>query len=147
VKGRSGTTVTDIDATDLEHLFALRGALEDLAAETAVKAVTPADISRIDALIADMRRTSVDDPHASGAGPDFARANAFFHAAVVGKAHNPFLDRAYGQLQLQFQIVAYRVWSRFREGPLADESRPNVKRCNRTHSGGSRVPGSARAKA
>ena len=107
VKGRSGTTVADVDAEGAEHMFALRRALEDLAAESAVTAVTAADLERIEGLVEDMRKASIEDPGAAGAGPRFVRANALFHAAVVRAAHNPFLDRAYGQLQLQFQIVAY----------------------------------------
>ena len=107
VKGRSGTTVTEVDATSAEHMFALRRALEDLAAETAVRAATTADLERVEQLIAEMRAASIDEASTPGAGPRFVRANASFHAAVVSAAHNPFLDRAFGQLQLQFQIVAY----------------------------------------
>ncbi len=107
IKGRSGTTVTEVDGVSAAHMFALRRSLEDLAADTAVTSATEADFCLVSRLVVEMRVASVDEPDAFGAGPRFVRANAQFHAAVVGAAHNPFLDRAFGQLQLQFQIVAY----------------------------------------
>jgi DNA-binding GntR family transcriptional regulator len=107
IKGRSGTTVSTVDAASVAQMFALRRCLEDLAAETAPLGVTDADFLMIEGLVLDMRSASVDEPHAPGAGARFVRANASFHAAVVAAARNPFLDRAFKQLQLQFQIVSY----------------------------------------
>lgn len=107
VKGRSGTTVTTIDAVAAVHMFALRRALEDFAAEIAANDVTAAELAQIRTLLKEMRSASIDAPHRPGAGPRFVKANAAFHTLVVGAAHNPFLDRAYARLQLQFQIVSY----------------------------------------
>jgi DNA-binding GntR family transcriptional regulator len=107
IKGRSGTTVTEIDAAAAVQMFALRRALEDFASEGAAKEVTPAEIGHLRALLKEMRVASVEAPHRPGAGPRFVKANAAFHALVVGAAHNMFLDQAYARLQLQFQIVSY----------------------------------------
>lgn len=107
IKGRSGTTVTKIDAAAAIQMFALRRALEDFAAETAAKEVTSIELAQIRALLKEMKIASIDAPHRPGAGPRFVKANAAFHALVVGAAHNKFLDQAYSRLQLQFQIVSY----------------------------------------
>ncbi|TCT06758.1 GntR family transcriptional regulator [Aquabacter spiritensis] len=107
IKGRSGTTVTTIGPDAAAQMFALRRALEAFAAEGAALRATDDDMARVRALVEEMHATSIDDPYGDGAGPRFVRANSAFHAAVVGAAHNPFLDRAYGQLQLQLQIVSY----------------------------------------
>lgn len=107
VKGRSGTTVTTIDAAAAVHMFAFRRALEDFAAETAANDVTAAELAQIQSLLKEMRIVSIDAPHRPGAGPRFVKANTAFHTLVVGAAHNPFLDQAYARLQLQFQIVSY----------------------------------------
>jgi DNA-binding GntR family transcriptional regulator len=107
IKGRSGTTVTQIDAAAAVQMFALRRALEDFAADGAAKEVTPAELAHLRALLKEMRIASVETPHRPGAGPRFVKANAAFHALVVGAAHNTFLNQAYARLQLQFQIVSY----------------------------------------
>lgn len=107
IKGRSGTTVTRIDAVAAVQMFALRRALEDFAAENAAKEVTSAELAKIRVLLKEMRGASVEAPQRPGAGPRFVKANAAFHALVVGGAHNTFLDQAYARLQLQFQIVSY----------------------------------------
>jgi DNA-binding GntR family transcriptional regulator len=107
VKGRSGTTVATVDAAGLAQMFALRRALEALAAENAAVAATSDDIALVNELVTEMRETSIDAPEAAGAGARFVRANAAFHAAIIEAAHNPFLTRAYSHLQLQFQIVSY----------------------------------------
>jgi DNA-binding GntR family transcriptional regulator len=107
VKGRSGTTVTAIDAAAAIHMFAFRHTLEDFAAETAGNNVTAAELAEIRTLLKEMRVASIDAPNRPGAGPRFVKANTAFHTLVVGAAHNPFLDQAYARLQLQFQIVSY----------------------------------------
>ena len=107
VKGRSGTTVATIDAAGAVHMFALRRTLEDFAADDAAENVTSEEINQARALLREMRVTSVDAPHRPGNGARFVKANAAFHALIVGLARNPYLDQAYGRLQLQFQIVSY----------------------------------------
>jgi DNA-binding GntR family transcriptional regulator len=107
IKKQSGTTVAAVDGTGAIHLFALRGALEDLAAKTAVENATKDDFARVKFLLAEMKETSITAPRDRGAGARFVKANSAFHAAIVASAHNPYLDQAYSRLQLQFQIVSY----------------------------------------
>jgi DNA-binding GntR family transcriptional regulator len=107
IKGRSGTTVASVDAQGAAHMFALRRALEDAAAEAAVQTASDQDFELIRGLLAEMRESSIDNPHDRGAGSRFVKANSAFHGAVVASAHNPYLDQAYARLQLQLQIVSY----------------------------------------
>ncbi|HTH96672.1 MAG TPA: GntR family transcriptional regulator [Stellaceae bacterium] len=107
IKGRSGTTVTTVDAEGAVCMFALRGALEDLAAQAAVKTATQADLAAVERLIREMRQDSIDAPFEPGAGSRFVKANSAFHHAVVAAAHNPYLTQAYSRLQLQLQIITY----------------------------------------
>ncbi len=107
IKGRSGTTVTTVDAAGAVCMFALRGALEDLAAQTAITTATEEDVSVVERLIREMRRDSIDAPFEPGAGSRFVKANNAFHHAIVASAHNPYLTQAYSRLQLQLQIVSY----------------------------------------
>jgi DNA-binding GntR family transcriptional regulator len=107
IKGRSGTTVASVDPRDIAQMFALRRVLEAFAADSAVVAATAEDLEKVCALAAEMREASISAPDAAGAAARFVRANAAFHAAIIDAAHNPFLRRAYNQLQLHFQIVSY----------------------------------------
>ncbi len=107
VKGRSGTTVTSIDPSDIPKMFALRALLEDHAAEEAAANVTDEEIAHIDELVALLGETSVSARNRAAADPRFIRANVALHGAVVAASHNRFLYRAYATLQLQFLIVAY----------------------------------------
>jgi len=108
VFGRSGTMVNRTDATQIEHLFALRKAMEDFAAEGAVKHVTQDQLAELRELVAKMRIYSANrnDIHSAA---DFVRANVAFHALIVAATGNPFLIRLYAQLQMQLQIVTYLV--------------------------------------
>lgn len=101
VAGRSGTMVKQIDRDQTEQLFALRRALEDFAADFAVRNVTAEDLAGI--------RRCLKDLGGSNTTSEFVRANVEFHSLIVGAAANPFLVRLYGQLQLQLQIVSYLV--------------------------------------
>jgi DNA-binding GntR family transcriptional regulator len=101
VAGRSGTMVKQIDRDQTEQLFALRRALEDFAADFAVKNITAEDLNKIRQCLKDLGRSNTTS--------EFVRANVEFHSLIVGAAANPFLVRLYGQLQIQLQIVSYLV--------------------------------------
>lgn len=101
VAGRSGTMVKQIDRAQTEQLFALRRALEDFAADFAVKNVTVDDLDQIRLCLKDLGRSNTTS--------EFVRANVEFHSLIVAAAANPFLIRLYGQLQIQLQIVSYLV--------------------------------------
>jgi DNA-binding GntR family transcriptional regulator len=68
---------------------------------------------RLRELLREMRATSLSPAVAGPSAARFVRANVAFHAVIVSAANNPFLDRLYGQLQLQLQIVTYLVQTGF----------------------------------
>ncbi len=108
VAGRSGTTVKSVGAAEAAQLFALRRTLEEFAAGFAVQNVTGQQLARLRELLREMAATSVGKGAADArAAARFVKANVAFHATLLGAAGNPFLDRLYGQLQLQAQIMTY----------------------------------------
>jgi DNA-binding GntR family transcriptional regulator len=109
VSGRSGTTLKTLSRSETKHLFSLRQALEDFAAVPAAANLTPEQLRRLQALLKELERTSLDTKDIVRSAADFVKANVAFHAIIVAAAGNPFLDRLYGQLQMQVQIVTYLV--------------------------------------
>lgn len=107
VAGRSGTTLKTIDHRDTKHLFALRRTMEDFAAEQAAVHATSDQLRQLRKLLREMRIASLDRAGSTDSAARFIRANVAFHSTIVAAAGNPFLDRIYGQLQLQSQIVTY----------------------------------------
>jgi DNA-binding GntR family transcriptional regulator len=99
VTGRSGTVVNTVDRSQAAQLLALRRALEEFAAETAVANVTDKDIRHLKKCLAKLGRPSSTS--------EFVRTNTEFHSLIVALAQNPFLVRAYAQLQIQMQVVTY----------------------------------------
>lgn len=106
VAGRSGTMVNRVDQEQIEHLFALRKAMEDFAAEGAVKNVTTQQLAQLRELLREMHSYSASQNDIRSAA-DFVRSNVAFHALIVATTGNPFLIRLYAQLQMQLQIVTY----------------------------------------
>lgn len=99
VAGRSGTMVNRVDREQTQQLFALRGVLEDFAAETAVENVTQKQLAEIRRCLQKLGRSNTT--------AEFVRANVEFHSLIVAAAGNPFLIRFFSQLQIQLQIVTY----------------------------------------
>ncbi len=99
VTGRSGTVVNQIDRKQAGQLLALRRALEEFGAETAVQNVTDQDIRHLKKCLAKLGK--------SGSNSEFVRTNTEFHSRIVEIAKNPFLVRFYSQLQIQMQVVTY----------------------------------------
>ena len=116
VTGRSGTTLKTIGREDSEHLFALRRSMEDFAAEHAVGHATSDQLRQLRKLLREMRIASIDQAGSVDSAARFVRANVTFHSTIVAAAGNPFLDRIYGQLQLQSQIVTYLLQQGFARG-------------------------------
>ncbi|CAM5196840.1 DNA-binding GntR family transcriptional regulator OS=Castellaniella defragrans OX=75697 GN=HNR28_001954 PE=4 SV=1 [Castellaniella defragrans] len=107
VAGRSGTTVNDIDARTARQLFALRRVLENFAVDEAVLNVTDEDLRRIEGLLTELTWPQSESASLRRDLARYVRSNVRFHAAIVGCARNPTLDRLYAQVQLQAQIVVY----------------------------------------
>lgn len=122
VFGRSGTMVNRADATQIEHLFALRKAMEDFAAEGAVRHVATEQLAELRELVGKMRVYSANRNDIRSAA-DFVRANVAFHALIVAATGNPFLIRLYAQLQMQLQIITYLVHRGFDPKAAAQRQR------------------------
>jgi len=109
VAGRSGTMVNLINRDETEQLFALRRALEDFAADYAVKNVTVDQLRRLRQLTQSMRQHTFDPHNLIRSEAGFVRDNAEFHTVIVAASGNNFLLRIYSQIQIQLQIVTYLV--------------------------------------
>jgi len=107
VAGRSGTTVNSIDEDTARQIFALRRNLETFAVSDAVKNAKAEDIKLLRNLLSELSKSSVSSRNFAEDALRFVSANVKFHALIVGSAGNPTLDRLYGQIQLQAQIVTY----------------------------------------
>lgn len=104
VKGRSGTSVSEMDAKTVRQLFSVRRLLEDHAAAEAVLHATALDIKAVEANLATMRRAAqAGDAGLSG----FINADVAFHTTLVRAAKNPVLDRLYSSVKMHLQIVIY----------------------------------------
>ncbi|PQZ24497.1 GntR family transcriptional regulator [Ochrobactrum vermis] len=107
VAGRSGTTVREIDVTTARQLFALRRNLEGFAVEDAVRFVTEKDLQDLRLLLAQLQWSPDPSSNLYQMAARYVRSNVRFHATIVRCARNATLDRLYGQVQMQAQIVIY----------------------------------------
>jgi DNA-binding FadR family transcriptional regulator len=80
-------------AADPDHVTELRGTLETAAASLAARRRTPADLRRLDDLLAQREQAWAD-----GARDAFVDADSAFHLAVVGASHNEVLTELYADL-------------------------------------------------
>lgn len=100
IQSRRGTYVSRVDARELAETFEIRRALEVLAGELAVEHVTPADIEKLQSLIAEME--------ASAEHQDVARhleKNFEFHETIIGLSGNQKLLTVYRQLRTPIHIA------------------------------------------
>ncbi|GAA3346212.1 FadR/GntR family transcriptional regulator [Amorphoplanes nipponensis] len=80
-------------AADPGHVTELRGTLEAAAAGFAARRRTPADLTRLDELLAQRERA-----WATGDRDAFVDADTAFHLAVVAASHNEVLTELYADL-------------------------------------------------
>lgn len=95
-----GARVAGVDAADLADVFAVREALEGLAASLAAARDT-------EGLVAALRASITDHTAAIAADDEKAilAADQAFHQALLSAAHNPHLDRALGPLLGRAQVA------------------------------------------
>jgi DNA-binding GntR family transcriptional regulator len=104
VKGRSGTSVADIDARKVRQLFSIRRLLENYAAAEAVKYVSAHDLQDLDRHFAIMQNATRNGKRALS---EFIHADVAFHTRLIEAARNPILDRLYSSVKMHLQIVTY----------------------------------------
>jgi DNA-binding GntR family transcriptional regulator len=94
---RRGTFVTEIDERGLIESLAIRAALEQLAADTLLDHVTPADTARLTALVHQIQHATAVDEH--------FKLNLEFHEALVNLSGNQRLSEIYRQFKAHIQMA------------------------------------------
>lgn len=99
-----GVIVSEVTSQLITESFALRKLLEGYAAREAAKVVTPADITRMQAIIAEAEHAVQ-----TGASERLPDLNDQFHGYIEDLAHNSLLTRT--THLLREQTVAYRAFA------------------------------------
>jgi GntR family transcriptional repressor for pyruvate dehydrogenase complex len=92
-----------LDATDLAHVFELRGVIEVGMAELAAQRRSKADVAALDTAFMQMHRALEE-------GTDGAEADDAFHAAIATAAHNPYLAQFAAFLAQHFSATREVTW-------------------------------------
>jgi DNA-binding GntR family transcriptional regulator len=99
-----GTRVVDLTPADVEEVYALRAALDRLAATTARDGATEEQLARLDALVTEMESTL--DADADGA--HLVALDMAFHDAVYAAANNSRLVEAWRAVRSQVHLFQLR---------------------------------------
>jgi DNA-binding GntR family transcriptional regulator len=108
---RRGTFATEINVTDLTHIFEVRLVIEPAAAASAARHATPADRAAFRALLA---RLAANGGPGTGGGPGGAPAELMaldmrIHRAIYAATHNPYLE----DTLIRYGNLATRIWCLF----------------------------------
>ncbi|MBX6342310.1 MAG: GntR family transcriptional regulator [Thermomicrobiaceae bacterium] len=109
VPGR-GALVTDLDPRTLREIYAVRAALEGMAAGLAAGRIAPPALGLLEGLVALM-----GDLVAAGDDERLREANQRFHATIAEESGNHYLARLLRDMEPQlerFRFIALRVPSR-----------------------------------
>ena len=98
---RRGWKVAELDEASIRDLYAIRGALEGLAARLATERATTRDLDGLRRLVQQMRGAV-----AGRRRDDYFDANQAFHSAVASLAGNPRLT----QLLSDWPVQIYRLY-------------------------------------
>ncbi len=100
---RRGTFATEINVTDLTHIFEVRKVIEPAAAASAARHATPADRAACRALAGELA--------AAGAGPPDAlmTLDVRVHRAIYAATRNPYLE----DTLIHYGNLATRIWCLF----------------------------------
>jgi DNA-binding GntR family transcriptional regulator len=100
---RRGTFATDINVTDLAHIFEVRQALEPAAAASAARHATAADRTALSALIEDLQSGL------PGRADELINVDMRVHRAIYAATHNPYLE----ETLVRYDNLATRIWCLF----------------------------------
>jgi DNA-binding GntR family transcriptional regulator len=101
IRPRSGTFVTEVASDDVIETFELRAALECLAAEKALKRMTPDDVARLKELLAEMERPANTEKERAA----HDRKNVEFHNLIIELSGNRKLVEIYRSLNAHIKIA------------------------------------------
>jgi DNA-binding GntR family transcriptional regulator len=102
---RRGTFATEINVTDLTHIFEVRAVIEPAAAASAARHATPADRATFQAL-ADQLAAAAD---LAGQPGELMTLDVRIHRAIYAATHNPYLE----DTLVRYGNLATRIWCLF----------------------------------
>jgi len=104
---RRGTFATEINVTDLTHIFEVRAVIEPAAAASAARHATPADRAQFRALAAEL--ASATTPELAGQPGELMTLDMRIHRAIYAATHNPYLE----DTLVRYGNLATRIWCLF----------------------------------
>jgi DNA-binding GntR family transcriptional regulator len=99
---RRGTFATEINVTDLTHIFEVRAVIEPAAAASAARHATPADRAVFQALAA-------EPAELAGQPGELMTLDMRIHRAIYAATHNPYLE----DTLVRYGNLATRIWCLF----------------------------------
>jgi DNA-binding GntR family transcriptional regulator len=112
IRGRSGTSVAELDATGVSQMFEMRSIYEDTAAPLIVERSTEEQIRAAIKLVPALSTGPSPDESSFNElakRVDFIDKDVEFHRLVIAGANNPYLSDAYRSLNLHLLISNYLV--------------------------------------
>jgi DNA-binding GntR family transcriptional regulator len=102
---RRGTFATEINVTDLTHIFEVRAVIEPAAAASAARHATPADRAAFQALAAELGTPA----GLAGQPGELMSLDMRIHRAIYAATHNPYLE----DTLVRYGNLATRIWCLF----------------------------------
>lgn len=99
-----GTKVIDVTRADVEEVYAVRAALDRLAAITASKVGTAADFAALEAVVDSMRLAV----HIAAPGPELVALDMAYHDRIYATAGNTRLTQAWRTVRSQIHLFQLR---------------------------------------
>ena len=103
---RRGTFATEINVTDLTHIFEVRAVIEPAAAASAARHATPADRAVFQALAAELAEETAE---LGGQPGELMTLDMRIHRAIYAATHNPYLE----DTLVRYGNLATRIWCLF----------------------------------
>jgi DNA-binding GntR family transcriptional regulator len=102
---RRGTFATEINVTDLTHIFEVRELIEPAAAASAARHATPGDLGTFRALLAELTA----EGGLAGRPDELMTLDLRVHRAIYAATHNPYLE----DTLIRYGNLATRIWCLF----------------------------------
>jgi DNA-binding GntR family transcriptional regulator len=103
---RRGTFATEINVTDLTHIFEVRAVIEPAAAASAARHATPADRAAFQALATELTSAAAE---LGGQPGELMTLDMRIHRAIYAATHNPYLE----DTLIRYGNLATRIWCLF----------------------------------
>ena len=102
---RRGTFATEINVTDLTHIFEVRAVIEPAAAASAARHATPADRATFQVLAGELASAA----ELAGRPGELMTLDVRIHRAIYAATHNPYLE----DTLVRYGNLATRIWCLF----------------------------------